>query len=69
MMTTKSLYSDTSERRHDVDWLRVILFGLLIWFHFVVFYPYQPEGLFAIPYYFIVSVSYTHLTLPTKLEV
>ena len=58
MMITKSLYSDTSERRHDVDWLRVILFGLLIWFHFVVFYPYQPEGLFAIPYYFIVSVMH-----------
>ena len=58
MMTTKSLYSDTMERRHDVDWLRVILFGLLIWFHFVVFYPYQPEGLLALPYYFIVSVMH-----------
>ena len=57
-MTTKSLYSDTMERRHDVDWLRVILFGLLIWFHFVVFYPYQPEGLLALPYYFIVSVMH-----------
>ena len=58
MMTTKSLYSDTMERRHDVDWLRVILFGLLIWFHFVVFYPYQPEGVLAIPYYFIASVMH-----------
>ncbi|MDP6967484.1 MAG: acyltransferase family protein [Gammaproteobacteria bacterium] len=24
-------------RRHDIDWLRVILFSLLIWFHFVYF--------------------------------
>ena len=24
-------------RRHDLDWLRVILFGLLIWFHLGVF--------------------------------
>ena len=27
----------TSSRRHDLDWLRVILFGLLIWFHLGVF--------------------------------
>ncbi|MDP6166805.1 MAG: acyltransferase family protein [Gammaproteobacteria bacterium] len=26
-------------RRHDIDWLRVILFSLLIWFHFVIFQP------------------------------
>ena len=26
-----------SSRRHDIDWLRVILFGLLIWFHYAVF--------------------------------
>ena len=26
-----------TERRHDLDWLRVILFGLLIWFHLGVF--------------------------------
>ena len=26
-----------TERRYDVDWLRVILFGLLIWFHYAVF--------------------------------
>ena len=26
-----------SVRRHDLDWLRVILFGLLIWFHLGVF--------------------------------
>ncbi|MEC7722982.1 MAG: acyltransferase family protein, partial [Candidatus Thermoplasmatota archaeon] len=27
----------STERRHDLDWLRVILFGLLIWFHLGVF--------------------------------
>ena len=58
MMTTKSLYSDSSTRRHDIDWLRIILFGLLIWFHFVVFYPYQPEGLLGLPYAFVVAVMH-----------
>ena len=28
-------------RRYDIDWLRVILFSLLIWFHFVAFQPDQ----------------------------
>ena len=32
------------QRRHDIDWLRVILFGLLIWFHFAVFSLGQLEG-------------------------
>ena len=31
-------------RRHDVDWLRVILFALLIWFHYAVFSLWQLEG-------------------------
>ena len=31
-------------RRHDIDWLRVILFGLLIWFHYAVFSLGQLEG-------------------------
>ena len=35
-----------SIRRHDIDWLRVILFGLLIWFHYAVFSLGQLEGLF-----------------------
>jgi len=31
-------------RRHDIDWLRVILFALLIWFHYAVFSLDQLEG-------------------------
>tara|TARA_B100000965_G_scaffold14154_1_gene10628 strand:- start:444 stop:1730 length:1287 start_codon:yes stop_codon:yes gene_type:complete len=31
-------------RRHDIDWLRVILFGFLIWFHYAVFSLGQLEG-------------------------
>ena len=31
-------------RRHDIDWLRVILFALLIWFHYAVFSLGQLEG-------------------------
>ena len=23
-------------RRYDIDWLRVILFGLLIWYHYAI---------------------------------
>ncbi len=34
----------TKVRRHDIDWLRVILFALLIWFHYAVFSLYQLEG-------------------------
>ena len=29
--------STTLTRRHDIDWLRVLLFSLLIWFHLVLF--------------------------------
>ena len=28
-------------RRHDLDWLRVILFALLIWFHYSAFSQLQ----------------------------
>ena len=31
-------------RRHDIDWLRVILFALLIWFHYAVFSLGQLDG-------------------------
>ncbi len=31
-------------RRHDIDWLRVVLFALLIWFHYAVFSLDQLEG-------------------------
>jgi len=33
-----------NSRRHDIDWLRVILFALLIWFHYAVFSLDQLEG-------------------------
>ena len=52
------LESNKSIRRYDIDWLRVILFGLLIWFHFAVFYFKQPEGIFGLPYFFVVSVMH-----------
>ncbi|MGD8586627.1 MAG: acyltransferase family protein, partial [Chloroflexota bacterium] len=29
----------SSLRRHDIDWLRVILFGILIWYHYQYFSP------------------------------
>ena len=31
-------------RRHDIDWLRVILFALLIWFHYAAFSLGELEG-------------------------
>lgn len=31
-------------RRYDIDWLRVILFALLIWFHYAVFSLWQLRG-------------------------
>jgi len=51
-------------RRHDVDWLRVILFGLLIWFHYAVFSLDALEGgdsnmeLFNLPLFFIIAVMH-----------
>ena len=36
--------SPAKTRRYDVDWLRVILFALLIWFHYAVFSLWQLEG-------------------------
>ncbi len=51
-------------RRHDVDWLRVILFGLLIWFHYAVFSLDQLEDgkggmeVFNLPLFFIISVMH-----------
>ena len=47
------LESNKSIRRYDIDWLRVILFGLLIWFHFAVFYFKLREGIFGLPYFFV----------------
>ena len=51
-------------RQYDIDWLRVILFVLLIWFHYAVFSLDQLEGggssleLFNIPLFIIISVMH-----------
>ena len=51
-------------RRHDIDWLRVILFGLLIWFHYAVFSLGTLEGedssmeVFNLPLFFIIGVMH-----------
>ena len=51
-------------RRHDIDWLRVILFGLLIWFHYAVFSLGTLEGedssmeMFNLPLFFIIGVMH-----------
>ena len=51
-------------RRHDVDWLRVILFGLLIWFHYAVFSLGTLKGgdssleILNLPLYFIIGVMH-----------
>ena len=51
-------------RRHDVDWLRVILFGLLIWFHYAAFSLDALEGgdsnmeLVNLPLFFIIAVMH-----------
>ena len=51
-------------RRHDVDWLRGILFGLLIWFHYAVFSLDALEGedsnteLFNLPLFLIIAVMH-----------
>ena len=51
-------------RRHDIDWLRVILFGLLIWFHYAVFSLGQLEGedssmeLFNLSLFIIIGVMH-----------
>ena len=51
-------------RRYDIDWLRVILFGLLIWFHYAVFSLSQFEGkgssmeLFNTPLFIVIAVMH-----------
>lgn len=53
-----------SMRRHDIDWLRVILFGLLIWFHYAVFSLGALEGedssmeVFNLPLFFVIGVMH-----------
>ena len=47
-------------RRYDIDWLRVILFGLLIWFHYAIFSIEQinDDMIFNLPLYFIITVMH-----------
>lgn len=51
-------------RRHDIDWLRVLLFSLLIWFHYAVFSLEDLGGedssmeLFNLPLFFIIVVMH-----------
>lgn len=53
-----------SSRRYDIDWLRVILFALLIWFHYAVFSLGQLEGekrsieFFNFPLFIIIAVMH-----------
>tara|TARA_B100000459_G_C8591353_1_gene207886 strand:+ start:592 stop:1902 length:1311 start_codon:yes stop_codon:yes gene_type:complete len=53
-----------SPRRHDIDWLRVVLFALLIWFHYAVFSLGQLEGddssmeIFNFPLFIIIGVMH-----------
>ncbi len=51
-------------RRYDIDWLRIILFALLIWFHYAVFSLEQLFGnntnmqIFNLPLFFIIGVMH-----------
>ena len=51
-------------RRHDIDWLRVLLFALLIWFHYAVFSLGQlgrgdeSMELFNLPLFIIIGVMH-----------
>lgn len=63
-MLNKKLIGKKPMRRHDIDWLRVLLFGLLIWFHYAVFSLGELEGedssmeLFNLPLFFIIGVMH-----------
>lgn len=65
MQVSVPISSDMQKvRRYDIDWLRVILFGLLIWFHYAVFSLGQLEGgggsmeLFNIPLFIVIAVMH-----------
>ena len=46
-------------RRHDLDWLRVILFALLIWFHYSAFSLGQIDAsVWDLPLFFIIGVMH-----------
>ena len=49
----------TKSRRHDIDWLRVLLFALLIWFHYAVFSLGQIDiRSFNLPLFFTIGVMH-----------
>ena len=56
--------SVNNTRRHDIDWLRVILFALLIWFHYAVFSLGQLEGdfnnleFYNIPLFMVIGIMH-----------
>ncbi len=65
METSITMSSDVPNiRRYDIDWLRVILFGLLIWFHYAVFSLGQLKGegssmeIYNIPLYIVIGVMH-----------
>lgn len=55
---------EKSPRRYDVDWLRVILFGLLIWYHYAVFSLGQlggkdgNMGMFNAPLFIVIGIMH-----------
>ena len=59
-----NMESKKNVRRHDIDWLRVILFALLIWFHYAVFSLSQLFGeetsmeIFNLPLFFVIGVMH-----------
>ena len=63
-VSSPSVEQAKSMRRHDIDWLRVILFGLLIWFHYAVFSLGALEGedssmeMFNLPLFFVIGVMH-----------
>ena len=67
LMATPDSISDIDRkkiRRYDIDWLRVILFALLIWFHYAVFSLDQLKGessemeIFNFPLFIIIGVMH-----------
>ena len=55
---------NSTSRRYDIDWLRVMLFGLLIWYHYAVFSLDQlfendnSYNFLNIPLFFILAVMH-----------
>ena len=64
--------NSSNERRHEVDALRVLVLLLLVSFHSMIgFSPFAkmigiPQNDELLTWITIPTVTYTHLTLPTK---